>query len=114
MARFGDRFKLLRKEQNLTQQEIADKINNKYNLTFGKSAVSQYENNKRIPEIFALEKFADYFDVSIDFLLGRTSIRNIKEKIYSNAFNSISTEGLSEEDLEMIEAMIERLKRKNT
>ena len=94
MATFGDRFKLLRKEQNLTQQEIADKINNKYNLTFGKSAVSQYENNKRFPEIFALEKFADYFNVSIDFLIGRSEIRNIKKIIYFNVFDNVYTDGV--------------------
>ena len=37
MPSFGDRFKQLRKEQNMTQQELADKINKSYNLTFGKS-----------------------------------------------------------------------------
>jgi transcriptional regulator with XRE-family HTH domain len=42
----------------------------------GKSAISQYENDKRIPEISVLVNFADYFDVSLDFLLCRKSCGN--------------------------------------
>lgn len=113
MSSFGERFKELRLEKQLTQQELADNINKIYNLTFGKSAVSQYENNKRTPEIYALEKFADFFNVSIDYLLGRTNERNTKEIIYSSGFDNLSTDGLSEEDIDMIKSMIDRLKRES-
>ena len=113
MISFGYRFKMLRKEKNLTQQELANNINNLHNLTFSKSSISQYENNKVIPEMPALEKFADFFNVSLDYLTGRSNVRNIKEIIYSNAFHSISDDGLTKEDIDIVKAMIEQLKKKN-
>ena len=113
MATFGNRFKLLRNEKKLTQQQLADEINSKYNLTFGKSSISLYENNKGTPEMATLEKFADYFNVSVDYLMGRSNIKNINEVIYSNAFHSVSDDGLTKEDIDIVKAMIEQLKEKN-
>lgn len=113
MPSFGERFKELRKELDFTQQELADKMNAKYNLIFGKSAISQYENDKRTPEITALEKFAGFFNVSIDYLLGKSNIKNPDEIIYNNAFHSFSKNGLSKNDVDMIQTMIERLKKNN-
>lgn len=68
MASFGDRLKELRKKSNLTQQELASKF------YLNKSSISRYENGTQLPEHELLEKIADYFDVSIDYLLGRTNI----------------------------------------
>lgn len=79
METFGEVFKKLRIELGYTQEELAENFNKKYHYNFGKSAISQYENDKRIPEIDALAKWADFFQVSIDFLLGKTSIRNSYE-----------------------------------
>jgi transcriptional regulator with XRE-family HTH domain len=75
MSTFGNRFKELRFEKRLTQQELADDFNKKYHYTFGKPAISQYENDKRTPELDALLKFADYFGVSVDYLLGRNDVK---------------------------------------
>ncbi|XTR36682.1 helix-turn-helix domain-containing protein [Paraclostridium tenue] len=78
---FGKRFKQLRTETKLNQQEFVDLFNNKYNFNFTRQAISLYENGKRIPEIDALTSFAEYFGVSVDYLLGRTNERTInKEK----------------------------------
>ncbi|MBN1045516.1 MULTISPECIES: helix-turn-helix domain-containing protein [unclassified Clostridium] len=72
MPTFGERFKQLRIEKNLKQEELINDFNKKFHFSFTKSAVSQYENDKRIPEIQALNAFADYFHVPVDYLLGRT------------------------------------------
>ncbi|MGL5651263.1 MAG: helix-turn-helix domain-containing protein [Paraclostridium sp.] len=77
---FGKRFKQLRHELELNQQDLVTDFNNKYNYNFTRVAVSQYENGKRIPEIDALTSFAEYFGVSVDYLLGRTDERNIKKE----------------------------------
>lgn len=61
----GERLVQLRKAKKLTQQQIADKLH----LTRGTYA--QYEINRRVPEYATLEKLADFFEVSIDFLVGR-------------------------------------------
>ncbi len=78
---FGKRFKQLRQELDLNQQDLVSDFNKKYNYNFNRVAISQYENGKRIPEIDALTSFAEYFKVSVDYLLGRTDKRNLhKEK----------------------------------
>lgn len=69
MSSFGDRFKKLRINKNMTQDELAEDFNNKFDYSFTKATISQYENDRRIPEVSALLKFADYFNVSLDYLL---------------------------------------------
>ncbi len=81
MATFGMRFKELRNEKKLTQDELVENFNKKYNTTFNKSTISQYENNKRKPEVNILENWADFFNVSIDYLLGRNDEKNYKKEI---------------------------------
>lgn len=81
MTTFGIRFKQLRNEKKLTQDELVENFNKKYNTRFNKSTISQYENNKRKPEVNILENWADFFDVSIDYLLGRNDERNHKKEI---------------------------------
>jgi transcriptional regulator with XRE-family HTH domain len=92
MATFGQRFKMLRNEKGLKQSEVLDKFNKKYNYAFTKSAVSQYENDKRIPEIDALKNFADFFNVSVDFLLGETDTRNPESEEAKAAENLIKVD----------------------
>ena len=76
MTEFKDRFRHLRREKDLSQEELANDFNSKFHYSFGKSSISMYENGKRMPEINALEDFATYFDVSVDYLLGRIDIKN--------------------------------------
>jgi transcriptional regulator with XRE-family HTH domain len=66
---FGERFKQLREERGLNQPEIAKK------LGVIKQTISNYENNNREPEFSDLVKIADFFQISIDYLLGRTDKR---------------------------------------
>lgn len=66
MSTFGERLKELRKNKNLTQQQLADLF------YLNKSSISRYENNSQIPETDLLRKIADFFGVSVDYLLGRT------------------------------------------
>lgn len=67
---FEERFRKLRLERNLMQQELADDFNKIYRYNFTKSSISQYENDKRKPEVDALKDFALYFNISIDYLIG--------------------------------------------
>ena len=66
MALFGERMKNLRLEKNITLEKMAEDLNTT------KSTLSRYENNKREPKMHLLEKLADYFEVSVDYLLGRS------------------------------------------
>jgi transcriptional regulator with XRE-family HTH domain len=66
---FGDRFKNLRLSKDLTQEQLAEEFNKKYGYSFTKATISQYENNKRTPEITAIMNFVDYFKTSLDYML---------------------------------------------
>ena len=61
---FGDILKELRLGKSLTQQQLADSIG------LSKSAISMYENGKRVPELEILELFADFFNVDMNRLTG--------------------------------------------
>lgn len=65
----GKRIAELRKEQNLTQEELAQA------LKITRSALSLYELGRRDPDTDTMQKFAEFFNVSVDYLLGRTNIR---------------------------------------
>jgi transcriptional regulator with XRE-family HTH domain len=69
MTTFGERFKKLREEKGLSQIEIAKIIG------IGNSTVSQYESGKRIPDHDTLDKIADFFHVTVDYLRGRSEVR---------------------------------------
>lgn len=73
---FSKRFKELREDLGLTQSELLKDFNSKYHYNFGKSSISMYENGKRIPEIATLIDFADFFKVSLDYLIGNSDIKN--------------------------------------
>ena len=62
------RLKELRQEHDKTQKEVADFLNVKQNT------YSQYENEKRQVPGDILMRLADYYDVSVDCLLGRADI----------------------------------------
>lgn len=77
----SDRLKKLRNEKNLLQKEIAKK------LKITTSAYGFYEQGKRTPDTEILNKIAEFYNVSIDYLLGRTNIRDSADKI-TNSLNS--------------------------
>lgn len=62
----GKKLKKLREERGLLQKELASKIN------VSSGAIGMYENEKRNPDYKTLNKLADFFEVSVDYLLGRT------------------------------------------
>ena len=63
--KISENLKLLMKEQNLKQQALAERIG------VAQSAVSAWLLGKKEPSIASLWKLADFFDVSIDELVGR-------------------------------------------
>ena len=64
------RLKQLRKERQISQLKLA------FDLNMNQNTISRYENMEREADYATLIKFADYFNVSLDYLLGR--INNTK------------------------------------
>ncbi len=95
-----ERLKELRKEKGLKQQDLADEI------SVSKSTIGMYEVGKRIPPSDVLEKIADFFEVTTDYLMGRTN-----QKYFSQdetiAFHANGE--LSDKDQKMVRDLIDRL-----
>lgn len=70
MSILSEKIRMLREELNLTQSQLAEKLN------IATSSISQYESGDRIPSDDIKIKLAEFFDVSLDFLLGLSDIRN--------------------------------------
>ena len=68
--KFNERLKELRISKNLTQGELAKLTN------LGRSAVGMYESGKREPNFETLEIFADFFNVDMNYLLGKSTVKN--------------------------------------
>ena len=66
MATFGERLQTLRKDKNHTQAQIAVL----FDIT--ERAYRRYENGQSTPHYETLTKIADYFEVSLDYLTGRS------------------------------------------
>jgi transcriptional regulator with XRE-family HTH domain len=64
----GERIAKLRDDRGWTQEQTAGM------LGISRAALSHYEKNRREPDTETLSKFADLFKVSVDYLVGRTSI----------------------------------------
>ncbi len=95
-----NRIKDLRLEKDISQSNLAKLLNT------SQQAVSFYEIGKRDPDIKTLELLSDYFNVSIDYLLCKSDIKN-PDKII-NDYNL-----LSEDSKKELEKYIQLLKMKD-
>lgn len=71
----GKRLRKLRKERDLLQKELADKLN------LSQQTISLYESNDREPDSKITKRIANFFDVSIDYLYQNTDERSPADKI---------------------------------
>ncbi|WP_036717930.1 helix-turn-helix domain-containing protein [Paenibacillus harenae] len=67
MTTFGSRIASLRKKKGLTQLELAKLLN------ISKSALGMYETDKREPNFETLMQIAEYFEVTLDYLIAGKS-----------------------------------------
>lgn len=79
-----NRIKELRKSENLTLRELGKKVD----IAFG--TLGNYENERRKPNIRSWQKLADYFNVDVLYLQGKSRYKNSDELF--NKLSSISDE----------------------
>lgn len=94
MGDFENVFKHLRIASGLTQAEMAEK------LGVSKSTISMYENGNREPDFETLEAIADFFNVDIDYLLGRTDKTTILPETVGNYYINDETAKAAQEIFE--------------
>lgn len=95
---FGRKLKELRLEKKINQSELGEIIG------ISPSTVGMYERDQRFPDKDILGKIADYFDVSIDYLLGRTNEKNpnVRNSKINIDKNKKDVEDLLEETINQI------------
>ena len=86
-----NRIKYLREEKKIYQKDLAQL------LGISVPAINYYENEKRAMDTNTALILANYFNVSVDYLLGKTDIRNIEEE-FRFAYHK-EMEGLTEEEI---------------
>ena len=80
MGSFSTVLRKLRKQDDLTQTELGKALGLSY------STISMYERGEREPDFETFELIADYFNVDIDYLMGKTDIKN--KYIYNHQHHS--------------------------
>lgn len=80
----SNRLKELRLEKDLLQKDIANY------LKISTSAYGFYEQGKRTPDPEIMKKLSEFFNVSIDYLLGNTDIRESADEILNNSERTIA------------------------
>lgn len=98
-----DRIKQLRLQNKLTQEQ--------FGKIFGvkKSTISMYESGKSNPDDHLKLKMADYFSISMDYLMGRSDTRTSKTTNRNNRYRSktISLDGLPDNAVKQVEEYVE-------
>lgn len=87
------RLKELREQNNISQKELGQM------LKVAQNSISNWENGIREPDTATLDKLADFFDISVDYLLCRSDKKNPPETIAAHHDGDEWTE----EELEAIE-----------
>ncbi|MBP1925866.1 transcriptional regulator with XRE-family HTH domain [Sedimentibacter acidaminivorans] len=67
---FGQRLRKIRKEKNLTQEELSINLNRKYNTTINKGMISKWENGKEQPRLEFILNISDYLNIDVAYLMG--------------------------------------------
>ena len=114
---FSERLRELRQNKGLSQSQLADALN------ISKSAISMYELGKREPDLEALEGIADFFNVDINYLIGKEDgsmyyldpeAAEIAQEVQQRPELKIlfdASRKVSAGDLELVINMIDRLKK---
>ena len=94
---FADRVKYLRQSRELNQVQFAQKMG------VTKQSVSNWENDNIMPSVEMLEKIADFFNVTADYLLGR-------EDCHYSGVQCLDVTGLTPAQIEHIRQVVDDLR----
>lgn len=101
-----ERIQFLAQKQGKSVKDVSR------DLGFGESTI--YKWKKQSPKAEYLDKIANYFDVSIDYLMGRTdqsaanSSQNSESNIAKQIMMRMDTDGLTEDELDSVKSEVER------
>ena len=88
MVTLGTRLRALREEKGLTLEQVANSVGTT------KVSIGRYEKDEREPKSEMLNLLADFFNVSVDYLLGRETFKHLRtqstESLFSGAEKTIT------------------------
>lgn len=87
---FSEKLKTLRKQRGITQEQLA-----KY-LNVGTSTIGMYESNVRKPRYEVLKQIADYFKVTVDYLIDDDDNLYVIDDALIHSIKKLSPEQLEE------------------
>lgn len=79
----SEQLKKLRRQKKLTQEQVAN------HLHVATSTYSLWEQGRNEPDIKKLQELADFFDVTVDYLLGRESLTSTQEQTIKNTLERL-------------------------
>lgn len=100
MSTFGERLRSLRTARGLTQKECGKLFQ------LSESAIGMYERDQRQPSLDLVRRIADYFEVTIDYILGRDHYISEGRAHYS------AVDNWSEEERDLADAFIQAIRSK--
>lgn len=106
------KLKKLRQESGISQQRLGNAIG------VSQQSINQYENHNIEPEIEILRRMADYFNTSIDYIVGHTDIRRKIESTEPHQLNGRESEliarfrALNEDEKQSIESVVKNFLKK--
>lgn len=111
---FGNRIRILRKKHNLTQLELAKKVE------IPKSTLAGYENGLRRPKFETVEKLAEVLHTSSDYLIGITNesqpfkpTKDLRKLLKADDYH-IDGKKLSNDDLDFVIQFLEKLSKNDS
>ena len=121
MSSFNTVLKSLRTAKGMTQNELAK------SLKISRSTVGMYENGSREPDYEMLELIADYFNVDINYLLGRTNrttvlpdsyylnedAKDLAQFLFENPEYKVlfdASRKVKKEDIDFVKQMMDRMR----
>ena len=92
MYDLGNLLKELRIENELTQEELANKLNELHDIKLNKGMISKWEANKSEPRFEYIKYMSKLYNVSLDYLLGLSKFKNKEEELadYKNRMNEFA------------------------
>lgn len=72
----GSRIKMLRDEHDMSQQELADTLKERYGLKTHRVTIAKWESGKQAPEMYSVKCLAELFDVTMEYITGNSNSRN--------------------------------------
>lgn len=102
----GGKLRDLRESKNITQTELAK------NLNMTQGAYTRYENNARQPDYETLKKIANYFNVSIDYLLSNENDKTVEQEaiLLKNEMDKMGIDLTNKKNFNMLVKFVENNK----